>query len=64
MPFRPAPPVKPLGFVICVQTIERLWSRLALLKGLRGVGEEHEVVGQGAEDEFAGLGRTAARGQR
>ncbi len=28
MPFRPALPVKLLDFVICIQTIERLWARL------------------------------------
>ena len=38
-------------------------SALALLKGSRGFGEEHEVVGEDAEGEFAGLGCVAARGQ-
>ena len=39
MPFRPALPVKPLGFVICVQTIERLWARL---KEWRAVATRYE----------------------
>jgi hypothetical protein len=41
-----------------------LRAAFALLKGSRRLGEEHEVVGEDAENEFAGLGRIAACGQR
>ena len=40
-----------------------LCPRVALLKGSCGLGEEDEVVGEDAEDEFVGLGVIATRGQ-
>ncbi len=39
MPFRPALPVKPLDFVICIQTIEPLWARL---KEWRAIATRYE----------------------
>ena len=41
MPFRPALSVKPLGFVICVQTIERY---VRWLKGCRSISTRHEKL--------------------
>ena len=40
-----------------------LRPRFALLKCSCGLGKEHEVVGEDAEDEFAVLGRRGAGGQ-
>ena len=53
-----------LAALVCFSQIRRFCQALALLKGSRGLGEEHEVMGEDAEDEFAGLRRVAARGQR
>jgi hypothetical protein len=47
-----------------VPQMHRHKGHIALLKGSCGCGEEHEIVSEDTQDEFAPLSLVSSRGQR